>query len=118
MNEMALNTEESLAEQLGISKLKLPLPKPTLNERLSVLINTSPIMIFIKGSPEQPKCGFSKTLLTILNDNNIEYKYFDILTDDEVRNGLKIFSDWPTYPQLYSNGVLIGGLDIIKEMIP
>jgi glutaredoxin-related protein len=55
-------------------------------------------------------------LVSILNGENITFSHFDILTDEEVRSGLKTFSDWPTYPQLYVKGVLIGGLDIVKEM--
>lgn len=74
-------------------------------------------MVFIKGTPAAPKCGFSRQIITLLNDLKLEYGYFDILEDDEVRQGLKEFSNWPTYPQLYENGELVGGLDIIKEMI-
>jgi Grx4 family monothiol glutaredoxin len=74
-------------------------------------------MIFIKGSPTSPKCGFSRQLVVLLGDLKCEYGYFDILEDDEVRQGLKEFSNWPTFPQLYVDGELMGGLDIIKEMV-
>jgi len=80
------------------------------------LINRSPIMAFIKGSPSAPKCGFSNKLITLLQENKIQFDYFDILTDNEVREGLKKYSNWPTYPQLYSKGRLIGGLDVVKEL--
>merc|ERR1712194_971625 len=74
-----------------------------LDERLGRLINRHRIMVFMKGIPSSPKCGFSRQIVNILED-------------EEVRQGLKKYSDWPTYPQLYLGGELIGGLDILKEM--
>lgn len=91
-------------------------PKPPLELRLRQLINAAPVMLFMKGTPEQPRCGFSRQMIELLNESNIEYSSFNILSDEEVRQGLKKFSDWPTYPQIYSNGELVGGLDIVKEM--
>ena len=88
----------------------------SLNDRLKALINSSPIVIFQKGTPTAPKCGFSRQAIEMLNDANVSFGYFNILEDDDVRQGLKAYSDWPTYPQLYVNGVLVGGLDIMKEM--
>lgn len=73
-------------------------------------------MVFMKGNREAPRCGFSKTLVQIMNDTKVDYETFDILQDEEVRQGLKTYSDWPTYPQVYVDGELQGGLDIIKEM--
>jgi len=84
--------------------------------RLASLVNSSPVMVFIKGSPEEPKCGFSGKLIHILKQENIPFSSFDILSDDEVRQGLKVFSNWPSYPQLYIKGELIGGSDIVMEM--
>jgi len=74
-------------------------------------------MVFMKGDRNTPRCGFSKQLIGILNETKIPYETFDILTDEEVRQGLKTYSDWPTYPQVYVKGELIGGLDIIKELL-
>lgn len=88
-----------------------------LNERLKALINREKVMIFMKGDRNTPRCGFSKTLIGIVNETNVPYETFDILSDEEVRQGLKVYSDWPTYPQVYVNGELIGGLDIIKELV-
>ncbi|XP_052891090.1 glutaredoxin 3 [Anopheles moucheti] len=88
-----------------------------LEERLKALINRSKVMIFMKGDRNTPRCGFSKQLIAIVNDTGVEYDTFDILTDEAVRQGLKTFSNWPTYPQVYVNGELIGGLDIIKELL-
>ncbi|CAO1440042.1 unnamed protein product [Diamesa hyperborea] len=89
----------------------------SLEDRLKALINKSKIMIFVKGDRNTPRCGFSKQLVQILNDTGVEYETFDILQDEAVRQGLKTFSDWPTYPQVYVSGELIGGLDIVKEML-
>ncbi|KFM66818.1 Glutaredoxin-3, partial [Stegodyphus mimosarum] len=70
----------------------------------------------MKGSPSVPRCGFSKQVIALLDSHNAKYETFDILEDFDVREGLKKFSNWPTYPQLYINGELIGGLDILKEL--
>lgn len=91
--------------------------KSSLNDRLKELVSQSKVMVFIKGSPAAPRCGFTRQLIEILDSRNIKYGSFDILSDEEVRQGLKTFSNWPTYPQLYANGTLIGGLDIIKDLI-
>lgn len=74
-------------------------------------------MVFMKGDRKEPKCGFSRQLIEILRAYpSVEYKTFDILKDEEVRQGLKTYSNWPTYPQVYVKGKLVGGLDIIKEL--
>lgn len=114
--EMA-NTGD-LKEQLGISNMVLSATDPeiALNKRLHALINQSPVVLFMKGSPDNPKCGFSSTIVQILREEVIPFDSFDIFSDEEVRQGLKKLSDWPTYPQLYVKGQLVGGLDIVKEM--
>ncbi|KAM9549464.1 glutaredoxin-3 [Guaruba guarouba] len=90
--------------------------KEDLNVRLKKLINAAPCMLFMKGSPKEPRCGFSKQMVEILNKHGISFSSFDIFSDEEVRQGLKTYSNWPTYPQLYVSGELIGGLDIVKEL--
>ncbi|KAH9503277.1 Glutaredoxin 3 [Bulinus truncatus] len=100
-----------------VEDLNTSTAKQDLNEKLKKLINSAPVMLFMKGSPSAPKCGFSRQITQILNEQNIKYSSFDILEDDDVRQGLKSFSNWPTYPQLYIKGELIGGLDIVKEMV-
>ncbi|NWH48109.1 GLRX3 protein, partial [Fregata magnificens] len=90
--------------------------KEDLNVRLKKLINAAPCMLFMKGSPKEPRCGFSKQMVEILNKHGISFSSFDIFSDEEVRQGLKTYSNWPTYPQLYVAGELIGGLDIVKEL--
>jgi Grx4 family monothiol glutaredoxin len=91
--------------------------KKDLTKRLQNLIKLHPIMIFIKGTPAEPRCGFSRQAIDLLKQVNASYGSFDILSDESVRAGLKELSNWPTYPQIYVNGELIGGLDILKEMI-
>ncbi|XP_008279328.1 glutaredoxin 3 [Stegastes partitus] len=87
-----------------------------LNQRLKKLINAAPCMLFMKGAPQEPRCGFSRQIVALLKEHNIQFSSFDILSDDGVRQGLKTYSNWPTYPQLYVNGELVGGLDIVKEL--
>lgn len=106
-----MDEDGELADQLP----KLT-PKLSLEERLKKLINSDKVVLFMKGSPSTPKCGFSRQMVDILNEIGTKFDHFDILTDDEVRQGLKKYSNWPTYPQIYVSGSLIGGLDIIKDM--
>lgn len=89
----------------------------SVEKRLVNLINQEPVMVFIKGTPQQPRCGFTRTLIALLNQLQAKYGYFDILSDDEVRQSLKVYSNWPTYPQLYIKGSLVGGLDIIQVIV-
>ncbi|ERF68552.1 hypothetical protein EPUS_04650 [Endocarpon pusillum Z07020] len=91
--------------------------KEELHTRLSNLVKAAPVMLFMKGTPSQPQCGFSRQLVSILRENSVKYGFFNILADDEVRQGLKEFADWPTFPQLWTNGDLVGGLDIVKEEV-
>ncbi|KAI1350120.1 glutaredoxin [Xylaria sp. FL0043] len=89
--------------------------KEELFKRLSELVRAAPVMLFMKGTPSAPQCGFSRQLVALLRERSVKYGFFNILADDEVRQSLKEFADWPTYPQLWMEGELIGGLDIIKE---
>jgi Grx4 family monothiol glutaredoxin len=86
--------------------------------RVSTLVHSAPVMLFMKGEPDAPKCGFSRRTVEALRGPGAcaSFGFFDILTDEAVRDGLKKFSDWPTYPQLYIRGELIGGCDIVTEM--
>lgn len=87
--------------------------KEELFKRLGDLVKAAPVMLFMKGTPSEPKCGFSRQMVAILRENAVKYGFFNILADDEVRQGLKEFADWPTYPQLWVDGELVGGLDIV-----
>lgn len=87
-----------------------------LNERIKALIGSSDIFLFMKGNAAMPQCGFSANTIAMLDALNVKYNTFDILSDMDIRQGVKEFSNWPTYPQLYYKGQLVGGNDIITEM--
>jgi Grx4 family monothiol glutaredoxin len=99
-----------------ISALTPPPTHQTLEARLRALVTRSPVMLFMKGEPDAPRCGFSKKIVALLRDQGLVFDTFDILDDPVVRQGLKDLFQWPTFPQLYSNGTLIGGLDIVREL--
>ncbi|PSN63018.1 monothiol glutaredoxin-4 [Corynespora cassiicola Philippines] len=92
-----------------------PTNKEELFKRLGELVKAAPVMLFMKGTPSSPQCGFSRQTVGILREKGIRYGFFNILADDEVRQGLKEFADWPTFPQLWVDGELVGGLDIVRE---
>ncbi|ENN92404.1 Grx4 family monothiol glutaredoxin [Bartonella bovis] len=79
-------------------------------------IKTNDVVLFMKGTPNAPQCGFSGQVVQILEYLGINYKGINVLTSDELRQGIKDYSNWPTIPQLYIKGEFIGGCDIIKEM--
>ena len=79
------------------------------------LISKNPVMLFMKGNPEQPQCGFSARVIQILDFMKIKYESFDVLSDESIRQGIKEYGNWPTIPQLYVNQELLGGCDIIQE---
>lgn len=85
-------------------------------ERIKTLIASHPIFVFMKGSPEFPQCGFTRQIVEILAQKRVSYGSYSILSDPELREKLKEISNWKTYPQVYVNGELLGGLDIIREM--
>ncbi|ORY97443.1 thioredoxin-like protein [Syncephalastrum racemosum] len=113
-NAVAKHAKGASKAQSGETDVR---PAQDLNERLKSLINSAPVMTFIKGTPQQPRCGFTRQLVDLLAEQKIKYSSFNILVDEDVRQGLKEYSKWPTYPQMYVNGELIGGLDIVKELI-
>jgi monothiol glutaredoxin len=84
--------------------------------RISELVKGSDVLLFMKGSPLFPQCGFSSRAVAILQHLGVEFDSVDVLQDQEVRQGIKAFSDWPTIPQLYVNGEFVGGSDIMMEM--
>ncbi len=75
-----------------------------------------PVVLFMKGVPEQPQCGFSAQVVKLLNQIDVDYVAVNVLQDDGLRQGIKAFSNWPTIPQLYVKGEFVGGCDIIREM--
>ena len=88
-----------------------------LQNRLIRLTRKDPVMLFMKGTPTAPKCGFSRQAVELLQAQQVPFGSFDILQDETVRQGLKQQFDWPTFPQVYVHGELQGGLDILQEMI-
>ena len=87
-----------------------------LKGQIENLLNSSKVVLFMKGNADMPQCGFSANSVAILRNLGVSFKTFNILNDAEIRQGLKEYSNWPTYPQLYVKGQLIGGNDIITEM--
>ena len=85
-------------------------------DRISALVRSNSVFLFMKGNPEAPQCGFSAQVVSILGRLAPAYGTFDVLSDPVVRDGIKEFSDWPTIPQLYIEGEFVGGCDIIQEM--
>ena len=88
----------------------------SINEQIKNLINENDICLFMKGTPDVPQCGFSLAVANILKHLNVKFKGINVLENDEMRQGIKQYSDWPTIPQLYIKGEFIGGCDIVKEM--
>lgn len=84
--------------------------------RIQSLVDANPVLLFMKGTPLFPQCGFSNRAVSILTHLGVEFESVDVLQDQEVRQGIKAFSDWPTIPQLYVKGEFVGGSDIMMEM--
>ena len=90
--------------------------KMDIESEIENIINNNEICLFMKGVPEAPQCGFSMTVSNILKHLGANFKGVNVLDNEEIRNGVKTFSDWPTIPQLYVKGEFVGGCDIVKEM--
>ncbi len=101
---------------LGGSAIEETDKSAPINDRVKNLINSAPIFLFMKGTPQVPQCGFSANVVRILDGFHVSYNTFNILSDMDIREGVKSYSNWPTYPQLYVKGQLIGGSDIVTEM--
>ena len=86
------------------------------NKKIENLITENEVCLFMKGTPDAPQCGFSMTVSNVLKHLNVNFKGINVLEDENLRQGIKTFSDWPTIPQLYVKGEFVGGCDIIKEM--
>jgi monothiol glutaredoxin len=85
-------------------------------DRIKEQLSSAPVVLYMKGTPDFPQCGFSAQTVGALRATKAKFGYFNIFEDPEVREGLKSFSNWPTFPQLYVNGELVGGCDIVLEM--
>jgi len=85
-------------------------------DRIKQDVSSNPVVLFMKGTPVFPQCGFSAAVVQILTHMGVKFKGVDVLTDPEIRQGIKEYSSWPTIPQLYVKGEFVGGCDIIREM--
>ena len=85
-------------------------------EKIKSQIEGNPIVLYMKGSPEMPQCGFSARAVQCISEAGVDFAYVDILQHEDIRQSLKEYSNWPTFPQLYVKGELVGGSDIISEM--
>ena len=88
----------------------------SIQDRIAQDIASNDVVLFMKGTPVFPQCGFSSAVVQILSTLGVKFKAIDVLKDPEVRNGIKEYSNWPTIPQLYVKGEFVGGCDIIREM--
>ena len=89
---------------------------PELRQRITDTIAKDRVMLFMKGNPQMPQCGFSAAVVGVLKELGAKYGSYNILADPELREGLKEYSSWPTYPQLYVDGKLVGGADIVRDL--
>ena len=90
--------------------------EPAITERIQSEINSQDVVLFMKGTPVFPQCGFSAAVVGVLSHLGVQFRGVNVLEDNDIREGIKSFSDWPTIPQLYVKGEFMGGCDIIKEM--
>jgi len=87
-----------------------------IQESIKSVVESNDVVLFMKGTKETPQCGFSNAIVNTLSSMNVDFKDVNVLDDDDLREGVKIFTDWPTIPQLYVKGEFVGGCDIIQDM--
>ena len=88
----------------------------SMHDQISEAVSTNDVVLYMKGTPAFPQCGFSAAVVDVLNGLGVKFKSFDVLADPALRQGIKEFANWPTIPQLYIKGEFIGGCDIVREM--
>ena len=89
---------------------------PDVQNKIKTAVESNAIMLFMKGTPDAPQCGFSAAVVKILRSYGVPFEAVDVLSDWDIREGIKEYSNWPTIPQLYIKGKFIGGCDIVREM--
>ena len=89
---------------------------PEVQKQIAETVKGHPIVLFVKGSPQAPMCGFSKAIMDIFSSLGTEYKTVDVLSDPDIREGIKEFTQWPTIPQVFIKGEFIGGCDIVRDL--
>ena len=87
-----------------------------INKQLDEIIKNNKVVLFMKGTPDMPQCGFSMAVANVLKHLEVQFTGINVLDDEEIRNGIKEYSNWPTIPQLYVNEEFVGGCDIVREM--
>ena len=87
-----------------------------ISEKIKELLEKNSVFLFMKGTPEIPQCGFSLAVANVLKHLKVKFESINVLENEEIRQGIKTYSDWPTIPQLYVKGKFVGGSDIVKEM--
>ncbi|KAF8340622.1 glutaredoxin [Cantharellus anzutake] len=110
------HTDKAPAAPPAVPVKKVETPEE-LTARLTRLMNMDKAVLFMKGSPDKPQCGFSRRMVALLREQNVPFTHFDIFTDESVRQGLKVHNKWPTFPQFIVNGEFVGGLDVVKELV-
>ncbi|KAL1447617.1 hypothetical protein MTO96_028428 [Rhipicephalus appendiculatus] len=114
----------SLAGRLGLATSAAMLRSPVrllsaaapISDKIANLIKQDKVVVFMKGVPEQPRCGFSNAVVQVLRMHGVDYSAHDVLQDEALRQGIKDFSNWPTIPQVYIDGQFVGGCDIVLQM--
>ena len=89
---------------------------PDISDRIQSEINSQDVVLFMKGTPVMPQCGFSAAVVGVLSHIGVQFRGVNVLEDEKIREGIKVYSDWPTIPQLYVKGEFMGGCDIVREM--
>ncbi|XP_026476795.1 glutaredoxin-related protein 5, mitochondrial [Ctenocephalides felis] len=111
----SLRSKLCTAQLNGIAQ-KLYCSTTAISDRINKLVKDKKVVVFMKGVPEAPKCGFSNAVVQIMRMHGVEYESHDVLKDDVLRQGIKDFSNWPTIPQVYISGEFVGGCDIMLQM--
>jgi len=110
-----LSTTSSLPRTVTVCQRYFSV-EPDLKERLDKIVRDNKVVVFMKGVPDAPKCGFSNAVSQVLRMHGVTYEAFDVLADENLRQGIKEYSQWPTIPQVYIGGQFVGGCDIILQM--
>jgi len=87
-----------------------------IKQKIDDSVKNNKVFLFMKGTPQSPQCGFSSQVSAVIASYNVPFETFDVLSDDDIREGIKEYSDWPTIPQLFINGEFVGGCDVVTEM--
>ena len=97
-------------------RIKMSTLDPDISDRIQSEINSQDVVLFMKVTPVMPQCGFSAAVVGVLSHIGVQFRGVNVLEDDQIREGIKVYSDWPTIPQLYVKGEFMGGCDIVREM--